>query len=140
MDPRRGVRLLGSEPGHGLDERLDAEGLVQHSRRAEPIDFLNRLLVRGANDDWRLRKALLDSTHQGACETPVVSVKTSEIGDDKIGCRVRSHVLKPIDKDQLIALIAQHVAKEVSDGAVVFDDQDLSYARQAGGFVSGAQF
>ena len=65
---------------------------------------------------------------------------TTEIGDDKIGSRVRSHVLKAIDKDQLIALIAQDVAKEVSDRAVVFDDQDLSYVRQAGGSVPGAQF
>lgn len=132
--------LPGSEPGHGLDERLDRERLAQHRRRAEPIGFLRRLVVRRANEDHSLRKAPLDPTYQFACETPIVSVKTSEIGDDKIGSRVQSHVLKAIDKDQLIALIAQHVAKEVSDRAVVFDDQDLSHVRQAGGFVAGAPF
>ena len=138
MDSRSA--LPGSEPGNGLDERLDGEGLAQDRGRAEPIDFLNRLLVRGANDDRPLRKTLLDSTYQSTGETGVISMDTSEIGDDKIGSRVRSHVLKAIDKDQLIALIAQDVAKEVSDRAVVFDDQDLSYVRQAGGSVPGAQF
>lgn len=138
MDAR--CPLFGSEPGNGLNERLDGKGLVQHRRRAEPIGLLRRLVVRRANDDRRLRKAPLDPTYQFACETPVVSVKTSEIGDDKIGSRVQSHVLRAIDKDQLVALIAQHVAKEVSDRAVVFDDQDLSHVRQAGGFVAGAPF
>ena len=145
MDPRRGdvpgeLALLGSEPSHGLDELLDREGLVQHRRRAQPIGLLHRLVVRRANDDRRLRKALLDPTYQRACETPVVSMDTGEIRDDQIGSRVRRRVLKTVDEDQLIALIAQDVAKEVSDRAVVFDDQDLSYVRQAGGFPRAAQF
>lgn len=134
------VALGGDEPGHGLDERLDREGLAQHRCRAEPIGLLHRLSVRGANDDRRPRVALLDPMDKRAREAALVSMKAREIGDDKIGSRVGSRVLKTIDEDQLVALIAQHVAKEVSDRGVVFDDQDLSYVRHAGGFGPGAQF
>jgi hypothetical protein len=134
------VALPGAEPRHGLDEHLDREGLVQHRLRAEPIGLLHRLFVSRANDDRRLGKSLLDPNYQRACATPVVSMETTEIRDDKIGSRVRSRVFKIIDEDQLIALVAQNVANEVSDRAVVFDEQDLSYVRQGGGLLPGAQF
>lgn len=134
------VALAGGEPGHGLDEGLDPEGLAQHRRRAELIRLVQRLPVRGANDDRRPRVALLDPKDKRAREAALVSMKAREISDDKIGSRVGSRVLKTIDEDQLVALIAQHVAKKVSDRGVVFDDQDLSYVRHAGGFGPGAQF
>jgi hypothetical protein len=134
------VALPGAEPRHGLDEGIDRKGLVQHRLRAEPIGFLHRPFVRRANDDRRFRKSLLDPNYQRARATPVVSMEATEIRDDKIGSRVRSRVFKIIDEDQLIALVAQHVANDVSDRAVVFDDQDLSYVRQGGGLLPGAQF
>ncbi len=131
--------LAREEPGHGVDEILDREGFVEHRVRAEPIDLLHRLLVRRAHDDRCHRKALLDPTYERECETAVVSMKTGEIGDDKIGTRVGSRVLKTFDDDHLITLIAQHVAKEVSDRTVVFNDQYLSYVREAGGLLPDEQ-
>lgn len=143
QDKRAGigsVALLGAEPRHGLDERLDRERLVQHRLRAEPIDLVPCLFVRRAHDDWCRGEALLDPSHQRAGEPAVVSMKTSEIGDDKTRSRAGSHVLETVDERQLITLIAQHVAKEVPDGAVVFDDQNVSHVRQAGGYPPSAQF
>lgn len=132
--------LATGEPGHGLDERLDRKRLAHDRIRAEPIDLLHRLFVRRANNDRCLRKPLLDLTDERSCETAVVSLNTSEIGDDEIGSRVRSSALKIADEDELIALIAQDLAKKVSYRPIVFDDQDLSNVRQAGGFFVGAQF
>lgn len=123
------VALPGDEPGHGLDERLDREGLAQHRCRAEPIGLLHRLPVRRANDDRRLRVALLDAKHQSTRKPALVSVDTREIGDDKIGIRVRRGVLQTLHEREVVSLIAQHVAIEVADGSVVLDHQYVSYAR-----------
>lgn len=134
------LSLPGGNAGHGLDQHLDQEGLAQHRCRTEPIGLLDRLRVRGANDDRYRRVALLDSTYERSCEAALVSMKPREIGDDQVGGRVRWRALKTIDERELVALIAQHLAKEVADGAVVFDDQNLSYQRQAGAFGRSAQF
>lgn len=138
--PVEEVALAGGEPGHGLDEGLDREGLAQHRCRAELIQLVQRLPVRGANDDRRPRVALLDPMDKRAREAALVSMKAREIGDDQIRIRIRRGVLQTLHEREVVALIAQHVAIEVSDRAVVFDDQDLSYVRQAGGFLPGAQF
>ena len=123
------VALAGRQPGQGVDERLDREGLAQHRRRAELIRLVQRLPVRGANDDRRPRVALLDPMDQRAREAAVVSMKTGEIGDDQIGIRVRRSVLQTLHEHDVVTLIAQHVAKEVADGPVVLNHQYVSYQR-----------
>jgi hypothetical protein len=138
--PSDALGLLGGDARDGLDQCLDHEGLSQHRRRAELIGLCHRLCVRGANDDRRLRVALLDPKHERTRETALVSMKTREIGDDQIGSRVGWGAIQIIDEHERVALVAQHLAKKVGDGTVVLDDQDLIYLRQAGGFGPGRQF
>ena len=131
---------MDNEPRHGLDEFFDREWLAQHRRRSEFVGRLGSLLVPGAHDDRRLGIALLDATHRRPCTDAVISLETDEVGDDEIGYGVRRGLLQAVDQLQLVAFIAQHLAKEVSSRAVVLYDQDVSYAPQAGGFGTEAQF
>ena len=131
---------MGNEPSHDLDERFDREGLAEHRRGTELVGFVGRLFVSGAHDDRRSWEALLDATNRHTCAAAGISVETDEIGDDQLGNGVRRGILQPVDRQKLVALIAQHLAKEISSGAVVLDDQDLSYSPHAGGFGTGAQF
>jgi len=130
---------MGNEPCHDLDERFDREGLAQHRIHSESVGLCGRLLISRANDDRRRLVALLDTTNRLTRAPARVSLETDEIGDDKIGSRVCRGVLEPVDQQQLVALIAQHLAEEVSSGAVVLNDQDLSYLPHVGGFGTGAQ-
>jgi len=131
---------MGREPCDGLDERFDRKGLAQHRRRSEFVGLFGGLFVPGAHDDRRVRIAFLDATHRRTSAGALVSVETDEVGHDKLRNDLRWGVLQPVDQQELVALIAQHLAKEVSSRAVVLYDQDGSYAPQAGGFDTGAQF
>ena len=119
--------LAGSETGHRLDERRDGERLEQHRRRAEPIGLFHRLFVRGAHDDRRRRVALPYSTNRRARKAALVAMETHKISDHQIGSGVHRRVLQMLDEQELVALIAEDLAKEISDGAIVFDDQDSSH-------------
>lgn len=132
--------LGDSVPGHDLDELFDREGLWEHRCRPEPVGLFGRLLVSGAHDDSGRGVALLDTPYRRTRAARLVPVETDEVGDDHIGSRIRCHALEPVDKQQLVSLIAQHLAKEVSSSAVVLDDQDVSYAPHARGFAARAQF
>ena len=132
--------LLSREPRDSLHEHLDGEGLWKHGRRAEPIEFLQRQFLGGAHDHRRLRIAVLDSPHPGARELACVRAHTNEVGDHNIGNCVNRRAIQSVDEREVMALIAQHLADEVSYVTVVFDDQDLSYAAQAGDFARATQF
>jgi hypothetical protein len=131
---------MRNEPRHHLDEGFDGEGLAQHRRRSEPIGLFGRLFVPSTYEDRRGRKALLDSTHRRACAGALISMEIDKVSDDKLGSRVARDIVQPVDQQQLVALIAQHLAEEVSSGGVVLDDQDLWYSPHAGGFAPGPQF
>ena len=131
---------MGNEARHDLDELFDREGLAQHRRRSEFVGFIGRLFVPGAYDNRRGRIPLVDATHRRPCADALISVETDEVGEDEFGNGVHWGFFEPVDQQQLVALIAQHLAKEVSSRAVVLYDQDVSYAPQAGGFGTGAQF
>ena len=131
---------MGRETRHDLDECFDREGLRQHRGRSEVVGLLGGLLVPGTHDDRRRRIELPDATHGRMRAAAVVSVETHEIGDDQIGSCVRCGVLEPAHQQQLVALIAQHLAKEVSSGDVVLDDQYLGYSTNGRGFLPGPQF
>ncbi len=131
---------MGNEPCHGLDERFDRERLAQHCRRSEFVGLFGGLFVPGADDDRGGRIAFLDATDRRASAEALISVETHEVGEDEFGNGVRWGFFQPVDQQQLVALIAQHLAKEVSSRAVVLYDQDGSYAPQAGGFGTEAQF
>ena len=132
--------LTRSEPGHDLDELFDREGLAQHRRHSELFGLFGSLLESGADDDRRGRIALFDATNSCMCAGGVISVETDEVSDDEIWFGVGRGLLKTTHQQQLVTLIAQHLAKEVSSGAVVVDDQDLNYSRQGGGSAPGPQF
>lgn len=131
---------MGREPRHDLDERFDREGLAQHRRRTEAVGLFGRLFIPSAHNDRRRWVALLDTTNESACGAALVSVEVDEIGDDDVRSRPRGGVVQPLDQQQLVALIAQHLANEVSSGAVILYEQDLSYSPHAGGFGTGTQF
>ena len=132
--------LLGNEPRDSPHEQLDREGLWKHGRRAEPIELRQRQFLRGAHDQRRLRKAVLDAPYPGARELARVRAHADEIGDHNIGDRINGRAIQPVDERKVIALIAQHLADEVPYVAVVLDDQDLSYAPQAADFARATQF
>jgi hypothetical protein len=117
--------LLPSQPRDSLQKQIYGEGLWKHGRRAEPIELRQSQFVGGTHDDWRRRKAVLDASHPGARELPGVRAHANEIGDHNIGNRVKRRAIQSIDERELIALIAQHLADEVPNIAVVLDDQDL---------------
>jgi hypothetical protein len=132
--------LLGNEPSDSPHEHLDGEGLWKHGRRAEPIELLQRQFLRGAYDHRCLRIAILDALYPGAREVARVRAHANEIGDHNIGNRIDRCALQCVDEREVIALIAQHLADEVSYVAVVLDDQDLSYAPQAAESARAMQF
>jgi len=132
--------LLVDEPRDSLNEQIDGERLWKHGRRAEPIGLLQSEFLRGAHDHRRLRIAVLDATYPGARELARVRVDTNEISDHNIGNRINRRAIQSVDEREVIALIAEHLADEVSYVAVVLDDQDLSYAPQAGDIARSAQF
>jgi hypothetical protein len=74
------------------------------------------------------------------CAGALISVETDEVGDYEIGYGVRRGLLQGVGQQQLVALIAQHLAKEISSRAVVIDHQDLSDAPHLGGSARGPQF
>ncbi len=74
------------------------------------------------------------------CAIALISVEADEVGDDEIGHGVRRGFLQSVGQLQLVAFIAQDLAKEVTSRAVVVDDQNVTYAPQAGGFGTRAQF
>ena len=113
---------------HGFDERLESERFAHHSRSSELGGFAQRLLVAGAHDDRDIRVALVDASQYRARHIGVIGVKADEIGDDQIGSEVWGRTCETLDQNDLVVLIAEHIANELSDGGVVVDDQDLSYA------------
>ena len=121
--------LLVNELRDSPHEHLDRERLWKHGRRAEPIELLQRQFLRGAYDHRRLRKAVLDAPYPGARELAHVWAHANEIGDHNIGSQVRRRAIRAIDERQVIALIAQNLADQVSNVAVVLNDQDLSNAQ-----------
>ena len=131
---------MGNEPRDSLNEQIDGERLWKHSRRAEPIELLQREFLRGAHDHRRLGIAILDEPYPGAREVARVRAHANEIGDHNIGNRINRRAIQSVDAREVIALIAQHLADEVSYVAVVFDDQDLSYAPHAADFARAVQF
>lgn len=131
--------LLRSQPRDSLQKQIDGEGLWKHGRRAEPIELLQCQFVRGAHDDRRVRIAVLDASYPGARELAGVRAHANEIGDHNIGSQAKRRAIQSIDERELIALIAQHLADEVSYVAVVLDDQDVSYAQHAGDVALGLQ-
>lgn len=132
--------LARDDAGDGLDKFLDREGFDEQRGRAKPIGLLHRLFVRGAHDDRCRRKALPDATYERARWAARIGAETDEIGDEQIGSRVRLGVLEAPNEQELIALIAEDFAKEVSDSAVVLDDQDSRYVPDAGCNRTRAQF
>ena len=131
---------MRNEPYHGLHELFDRERLAQHRRRSESVGLFGGLFVPGAHDDRGGRIAFLDATDRRTSAGALISVETDEVGHDKLRNGLRWGVLQPVDQQELVALIAQHLAKEVASRAVVLYDQDGRYAPQAGGFDTGAQF
>ena len=132
--------LLVDEPGDSLNEQIDGERLWKHGRRAEPIELLQRKFLRGAHDHRRSRIAVLDATYPGARELARVRAHANEIGDHNIGNRTNRRAIQSVDEREVIALIAQHLADEVSYVGVVLDDQDLSYTPHAVELGPGLQF
>lgn len=131
---------MSNEPCHGPDERLDREGLGQHGRRSEFVGLFGRPFVPRAHNDRGRGITLLDAMHPRTSASAVISLEADEVGDDEFGKGLRWDILQPIHQQQLVALIAQHLAKEVSSRPVVLNDQDVSYTPQVRGFGNGAQF
>ena len=131
---------MSSEPRDSLQEHFDGEGLWKHGRRTKPVELLQRQFLRGAHDHGSLRIAVLDAPHPGARELARVRAHTNEVGDYNIGNCIDRRTIQSVDEREVMALIAQHLADEVPYVAVVLDDQDLSYARQAADFRRATQF
>jgi len=126
--------LLSSEPRDGLNQQIDGERLCKHGGGSEPIGLLQRRFVRRAHDDRRCRITLADSTYRSAGAPALVWTKADEIHDHQVGSHVCRRAIQSVDEREVIALIAQNLAHEGTNVAVVFDHQDLSYARQAADF------
>ncbi len=103
-------------------------GLPNSAAAPEPIGLLKGGFMRGAHDDRRRWIPLFDASYPGACEGALVGAEANQVGDHKVGSRVCRHALQVLDEREVVALVAQHLADEVSYVAVVLDDQDLSYA------------
>lgn len=132
--------LAGDHLGHDPDKRLEREGLAQHGRRAESGRLSQRPFVPGAHDDQDCRVALVDATQHRTREVAVVVVKADEIGDDQIRSQVGGRIVQTLDERKLVALLAKHIANEVSDRAIVVDDQDLRYSRTLADSGRGRNF
>ena len=132
--------LVGDDLGHDPDKRLEREWLAHHGRRTESVGLSQRLFVPGAHDDRDCRVALVDATQHRTREVPVVMVKADEIGDDQIRSQVRGRIVQTLDERSLVALLAKDIGNEVSDGAIVVDDQNLSYSRRLAGSGRGRNF
>ena len=132
--------LLVDEPGDSLNEQIDGERLWKHGRRAEPIELFQREFLRGADDHRGLRIAVLDAPYPGAREVARVRAHANQIGDHSIGKRINRSAIESVDEREVIALIGQHLADEVSYVGVVLDDQDLSYTSHAVELGPGLQF
>ena len=131
---------MSSEPCDGLNEQIDRERLGQHDGRSETVDLLQGRFVRGADDDRCRWVAQAHPTHQSARVSALVWMEADEIHDHQAGSQVLRRAIQSVDEREVMALIAQHLADEVSNVAVVLDDQDLSYARQAADFRRATQF
>lgn len=132
--------LLSGEPRDGLNEQIDGERLWKHGRRPELVELLQCQFVGSANDDSRSGILVLNASYPGACEFVRVRTDANEIGDHDVGSRVNRRAIQSIHERELIALIAQHLADEVSYVAVVLDDQDLGNAQTVGDGGPGLQF
>jgi hypothetical protein len=132
--------LLSNEQRDSLQEHLDVERLWKHGRRAEPVELLQGKFVRGAHDDRCCRVAQADPTYRSARAPALVWTEADEIHDHQVGSQVCRRAIQSVDEREVMALIAQYLADEVSYVAVVLDDQDVSYARQAADFRRGMQF
>ena len=132
--------LVGDHLGHNPDKRLERERLAHHRRRTESVGLSQRLFVTGAHNDRDIRVACVDAAQHQARHRAVVAVEADEIGDDEIESQVRGGILEMLDEHDLVALLAQHIADEVPDRAIVVDDQDLSYSRTVAGSGRGRNF
>ena len=132
--------LLGNEPCDSLNEQIDGERLWKHGRRSEPVDLLQRRFVCGAHNDRRSRVPEVDPTDRSARAPALVWTEADEIHDHQVGSQLCRRAIQAVDEREVIALIAQNLADEVSNVAVVLDDQDLSYAGQAADFQRAMQF
>src|SRR6185295_15220964 len=121
--------LLSSELRDSLHEHFDGEGLWKHGRRTKPVELLQRQFLRGAHDHRRSRIPVLDASYPGARELARVGAHANEVGDHNVGKRINGRAIQSVDEREVMALIAQDLADEVSNVAVVLDDQDLSYSR-----------
>jgi len=132
--------LLSSQPCNGLNEQIDGKGLGKYVRSPEPVVLFQRGFVRGAHNDRCPWEAEPDAMYRSARASAVVWMETDEIHDHEIGSQVLRRAIQSVDEREVIALIAQNLADEVSNVAVVLDDQDLSYARQPADFRRAMQF
>lgn len=131
---------MTNQPRDSLHEHFDRERLGKHGRGAEQFRLSECKLVRGADDDRHRRIALLHPSDPGDRGIARVRPHAHEVGDHEVRGRADHSFLESVDEREVIALVAEHLADEVSYVAVVLDDQDLSYAAQAADLHRDAQF